>query len=275
MKSTNEIVGLVLLCINEGKEAGTIKDILINRETGAAEFLVLDDGQWYFGAKVLSFTDVLGIGSNAVTTETEGNILRFTEVESAVALVQDGVKLIGTKIYTEKGRYIGKVDEFFINEDGGIAGCKLTLDDGQVKVIPRQSIITFGKNVIVVVDRIEEKFVDKVDNVISYPEAAKPTEQEGPLPQESPKNGAKKAIAGILLNDPVADIKDDLADKAEAARSFEQKQRQFLIGRKVSKRIKNKNGEILAEKGTIITDELIDRIKESGKYMELTMNTSP
>jgi uncharacterized protein YrrD len=275
MKSTNEIVGLVLLCINEGKEAGTIKDILINRETGAVEFLVLDDGQWYFGAKVLSFTDVLGIGSNAVTTETEGNILRFTEVERAVALAQEGVKLIGTKIYTEKGRYIGKVDEFFISEDGGIAGCKFTLDDGQVKIIPRDSVLTFGKNVIVVVDRIEEKFVDKMDNVISYTEATKPTEQKGSMSHESPKNGAKKAIASILLTDPVADIKDDLTDKEEAARSFEQKQRQFLIGRKVSKRISSKNGEILAEKGTIITDELIDRIKESGKYMELTMNTSP
>ena len=77
---------------------------------------------------------MLGIGSNAVTTETEGNILRFTEVESAVALVQDGVKLIGTKIYTEKGRYIGKVDEFFINEDGGIAGCKLCLLYTSIKV---------------------------------------------------------------------------------------------------------------------------------------------
>lgn len=275
MRSANEIMGLVLLCINEGKEAGTVKDMLIDRQTGTVEFLVLDDGQWYFGAKVISFKDILGIGSNAVTTETEDNIERFVEVERAVALIQDGIKLISAKVYTEKGRYIGKIDEFFIDDDGGIAGCRLILDDGQIKIIPRQSIVTFGKNVIVVEDNIEEKFMDHANNEVPSYEEKKHLELQEYHHRETSKNGTQKPFNDILLNESKTHVKEELADKAEAAKSFEQKQRQFLIGRKVSKRITSKDGEILAEKGTIITDELIDKIKENGKYMELTMSTSP
>ncbi len=57
-----------------------------------------------------------------------------------------------------------------------------------------------------------------------------------------------------------------------AASLFEQRQRQYLKGRRATKTITDASGNVLVEDGTVITDDIIDAVKGSGKMIELVMN---
>jgi uncharacterized protein YrrD len=83
------------------------------------------------------------------------------------------------------------------------------------------------------------------------------------------------AVSAEVIVDEIAEApkKEKQSGPSEAAKLFEARQRQYLTGRKVSKRIESELGEVIAEEGNIITEELLDKAKAAGKFPELSMNT--
>lgn len=67
-------------------------------------------------------------------------------------------------------------------------------------------------------------------------------------------------------------------NKSGAAKSsnlFEQKQKEFLIGRKITKTIKDSKGNHILSEGEVITEEAVDMAKDAGKLIEIVMNNKP
>ncbi len=71
MKKSQEIIGLPVFSVVDGREVGQVKDLVINPEEGVVEYVLVNGGSWYVGARVLPYRAVLGIGAHAVTTESE------------------------------------------------------------------------------------------------------------------------------------------------------------------------------------------------------------
>lgn len=63
------------------------------------------------------------------------------------------------------------------------------------------------------------------------------------------------------------------AQTQNSAKLFEEKQRQFLIGRKAKRRVLDELGNLLLEEGQAITNEVLDRVNDKNKIIELTINT--
>lgn len=61
-------------------------------------------------------------------------------------------------------------------------------------------------------------------------------------------------------------------ESPSAADLFEQRQRQYLLGKKVTRVIYDSNGEIIVNNGEVITSQIIDSVKANGKLIELVMN---
>lgn len=59
-----------------------------------------------------------------------------------------------------------------------------------------------------------------------------------------------------------------------ATKLFEERQRKFLYGRKVTSNILDDFGKVIAVKDTVIDDYILSIIKEKGKMVELTMNNT-
>jgi hypothetical protein len=53
---------------------------------------------------------------------------------------------------------------------------------------------------------------------------------------------------------------------------FDNRQKQYLLGRTVTKNIMDKNGNIIAEEGDKITDKIINGAREAGRMVHLVMN---
>lgn len=60
--------------------------------------------------------------------------------------------------------------------------------------------------------------------------------------------------------------------KTSAAKLFEEKQSQYIKGKKVTKNMENDLGEVIIEKGTLITEDIIEIAKKNEKMVELVMN---
>jgi hypothetical protein len=55
-------------------------------------------------------------------------------------------------------------------------------------------------------------------------------------------------------------------------KKFEDKQRKYLLGKKANRRIETDNGVVIVEQGGEITEEVIQKAKLAGKFVELSMS---
>jgi uncharacterized protein YrrD len=151
VKKSFQIIGLPIICLMDGEEAGTVKDLVINAKSGrlAALLVLVNDGQRLSG-KLLSFSAIVGFGDHAITIRKAADIIDINTAKELEQLLIENVKVIGTNVLSELGILKGQVVEIFINDDGTIAGCEVNGKDESVFCIPMQQILAFGEKVLVV-----------------------------------------------------------------------------------------------------------------------------
>jgi len=368
MKKTLEIIGLPIVDLSTGNELGTVYDLVINAEKGSADYFIVDDGFILLGAKVIDARDVKGIGEYALTVEKKEAIKNIIMVDSAVNLYKKKIKVKNTKVLTQKGKLIGETGDIYISEnDCLISAVEFYPYDKKAKarIIPRKGIVTFGENLVVVVDKINEiqdaelskeytevgaiqggeeklpKQFEVKDEEFSYKEQVETKSVDitrAPAKQQETRSIPKKELADKKVTAPVVEntenhsvssktkiakqeevieeqqiLEDDAAEavntafeegisaknvyyrpgvkqyeihKKQAAENlkkeqpksselFELKQREYLLGRKATKEIHDKMGNNILSTGDLITEETMNKAKESGKFIELVMNNRP
>jgi len=67
-------------------------------------------------------------------------------------------------------------------------------------------------------------------------------------------------------------INTDSKLKTSTQSLFEQRQRQYLKGRKATKTITDNLGKVIINSGEVISEDVIDIAKNNGKLIELVMN---
>ena len=250
MKKSADILRLPVISISEGKQVGTVKDLVIDASQGAVVALVVDDGSWYLGAKVLPFNAITGLGESAVTVEGTSNLIPVSTLPRIEQLMAAGVKVIGTRTLTRSGHMGGKVVEIVIDESGRINTCEVEENIGERIMIPVQQIVTFGKDVLIVNEAMDPSGRSTLG--MRQPAAASYAAPEPSAPPASPA--------------PAPAASDD------AAQLFEEKQRRYLLGKRVNRLIAATDGSVIIEQGGEITEEVLQRIREEDKMIELTMN---
>lgn len=350
MKKTHDVLGLPIISISDGVEVGKVKSILINAEKGAIDYIVVDSGIQILSARVIPTGSILGIGEYALTIENDSAINDIGKIPSAIDLLQKNIQVKGAKVLTRKGRLVGEIGDFYLDEDDG---CKITgleyvadITHKRIRIIPRESVITFGKNLIVVSDDVEntlidqltqlggtgdrpsepekknlviseplrsetfsaransaivEEIVGKADNIIAsegdnyFKEAEVAGEIKSPAePKVEPEveaateeeinflNGLQEAVGEEVPSDKGLFQEDGAGGKANtkgvpetknnAQSLFEQRQKQYLNGRRATKTIVDASGKVIIKDGDMISEDIIEKAKSNGKLIELVMN---
>lgn len=301
MKKSVEILGLPIISITEGRELGMSKTLLIDAKNGTVAAITIEDEDWYRGVKLIPYESVIAIGDDAVTVTNSENILTLDDAGDYEQLLDDNIRIIGTKAITKSGSIQGKISELYIGDDGKIEKCEITAPDGTTSDVTADQISIFGKQVTVI-DPSSEK---KNEPVASPAPAAAAPAKEAPAP-EAP---AKEAVAAKEPTAPKAEVKPDLpkaaaekpaakpapapaapktpekpaapapkpapkADPKQAAadKATEERHRRFLLGKKATRTIKMDNGIVIVEEGQDITEEVLQKAKLANKFIELSMN---
>lgn len=119
MKKSKELIGAPVISISEGMQIGTVKGLIVNPQQKNVEFLLLDEPDTGKDLKGLSFLSAEGIGEYAVTVQDKNVLVDIYKIGILKELVQKDIQVLGTKIVTKKGKYLGDVVEFSIDTTSG------------------------------------------------------------------------------------------------------------------------------------------------------------
>ena len=191
MKKSVEILGLPVISITEGRELGMSKTLLMDAKKGIVAAITIEDEDWYRGVKLIPYESVIAIGDDAVTVTNSETILKLDDAGDFENLLDENIRIIGTKAITKTGTIQGKISEVFVGDNGKIEKCEITAPDGTTSEVTADQISIFGKQVTVI-DPDGEKKTESV--VAELPKAAPaPSPVPEPPKSETPKVEEPKA----------------------------------------------------------------------------------
>ena len=309
MKKSVEILGLPVISITEGRELGMSKTLLIDAKNGIVAAITIEDEDWYRGVKLIPYESVIAIGDDAVTVTNSENILKLDDAGDYENLLDENIRVIGTKAITKSGTIQGNISELFIGDDGKIEKCEITAPDGTTTEVTCDQISIFGKQVTVIDPNGEKKnrpVTPAAAPKVEAPKAAEAPKAEAPAaakaaPAKAPEAEAPKAPAAAKPEPkkeapkaapapapapaPAAKAEPkkeapkaapapaaDAEKQAAADKATEERHRRFLLGKKATRDIKMDNGIVIVQAGQDITEEVLQKAKLANKFIELSMN---
>ena len=200
MKKSADILGLPIISITEGRELGMSKTLVIDAKNGMIAAITIEDEEWYRGVKLIPYASIIAIGDDAITILHSEKILKLSQVGDYEAMLDENIKILGTKAITKTGTIQGKVCEIFVGDNGRIEKCEIKAADGSTGEVSADNISIFGKQVTVidldgvkknspVIKPVEIKPVEEeikpVEEIKPAEEEIKPTEENQPVAQEN------------------------------------------------------------------------------------------
>ena len=308
MKTSTEILGLPVISITEGRELGMSKTLLIDAKNGAVAAITIEDDDWYRGVKLIPFESVIAVGADAITITNSENILTLEDAVDFENLLDENVRIIGTKAITKAGTIQGSVSEIYIGDDGKVVQCEISDPQGNfLDNISAEQISIFGKQVTVIdsgsvaataspaMPAAETPAAPAFEAAPTFaePPVAEPAAEAAPEPEpETPavpdmpaaepvEEPAPESVAEPAAETPAEvpapesaaapEAAEDPAEKA-AAKATEDRHRRFLLNKKASRRITTDTGIVIVEAGGDITEEVLQKAKLANKIIELSMN---
>lgn len=289
MKTSQQIIGLPVVSILDGNEIGRVKNVMINAVKGTVDFFVIDSAIRSLAGGVVPVGKVLGIGADALTILEADDVSDIVKIPAAIDLLQKNITVRGTRVLTRKGSLLGVAGDVHIDEESacGIIGVEFLPSSAALEagIIPRESIITFGKNLLVV----EEGFTSRL---LSMPRSKESDSEENASVQldeatavEAPAfldTETKESVAANSAEKPSqAEFEPEISldglfstaqVEQEASEVMTDRRLQYLRGRRVTRGINSAEGETIAREGDIIDDKLMERASKAGCIIELVMN---
>lgn len=182
----------------------------------------------------------------------EGEALTVT-AESALKGLTDRECPLGVKVFDSTGKYLGLLRDVLFDEgDGTVTSLAVGEDE-----ISASSVIRFGRNALLLRAPAHEKKVFRRKTGEHVPRRTKKPKATGILPSQAGEQGAEDA--------PLLPAKIEGADAPRQDYTF-------LLGRSVLRTIGTANAPI-AKAGDTVTPEILWKARESGKLVELTVNS--
>lgn len=267
MKKSIDMLGLPIISITEGRELGVSKSLVIDAEQGIVAALVIEDEDWYRGVKVMPFKAVSAIGEDAIIINNSSDILQLNDASEFEPLLVDNIKIIGTKVITKSGSIHGKITELIIDEAGAISKCLIETSSGASSEITAEQVSTFGKQVTIINSDggnsiiNETKAAMAVETVITEPIIEEPT----PVVAEVIVPEVEEVVETV--------IEETIEEEVQAEeKPVDDRHRKFLLGKKAGRTITTDSGVVIVEQGADITEEVLQKAKLAGKFVDLSMN---
>ncbi len=268
MKKSREMIDLPVISITDGVQIGSVKGLAINPQQKTVEVLLLDEKTSGEGLKGIPFRSAEAIGEFAVTVEDNSVPISLEKVGILQELIEKGIDVIGTKVITKKGKYLGDVTEYSFEAATGMLKEFYYQSEGQVeKIVTVKNVITIGKEILVV----EEDAISEMQDGEKASGLEKKADTFAPVTEVLPQEESKPPGDPVDAKAPfVPEEKGDL----DPAGTFVQRQRQHIIGKTLLKDIKTDDGKVIALENTVVTEELFERIYKMGaqKLMELAVS---
>ncbi len=162
MERYSEVVGLPVICVDNGKKIGIVNDVIFCPRTKEVKAFLLERKGCQVRKKAIVIKDVLSLGKDALIVNDCSCTKNLRELEKSEYLKDNG-KLKGLRIYSKAGEDLGVVkDILFDYKSGIIEGVEISDSLFQDIVQGRNILPLFGKvefseeNILVDKEAVEE-----------------------------------------------------------------------------------------------------------------------
>ena len=152
MRRSDDIFGLPVFSIREGKEVGKVRDAIISRSKMKVTAFLVEDIAWY-GPRILTFNKLQSLGQDALVIETEEDLVDLKDAARLGQLLDRDLKVIKKKVVTDTGKLVGDISSFQIDETNGNLGAVEIKQYGaqaKTKVVVIEKVLSIGPDVLVI-----------------------------------------------------------------------------------------------------------------------------
>lgn len=114
-KLASEFERTTIITKQERAILGSLKDVILNPETGDAIGLFF----YVAGNKnrelVVNTSDVSGVGTNFIMIDSADNVSPPDEIIRIKEVLDQGIEIVGSRVVDEDGRHLGKVRDWSVN----------------------------------------------------------------------------------------------------------------------------------------------------------------
>lgn len=152
---------------------GLVKKIVIDPTNGKLVGLVVKEGFGKKHEKSLSAKDILGIANKFILIKSYSALGELDEIVRVKEILDLDIEIIGNKVYTVSGQYLGFVKDFTLDITEGVLN-KIYVTNRFFGGLKSDKIISFGQIVSIEKDKIvvENATIKGGSAVSAEPEAA-------------------------------------------------------------------------------------------------------
>jgi len=149
VQKSKTFINMPVVSLEDGQQVGFVKDIVVNPAKLEIAGLVVEQKGWFKEQKIIPYNKVFSIGGDAITIEKSSHVEKPANLPEIINLMKNKTLVTGSRVVTEDGAVLGRVDEFYVDEaTGKMTG--LDLSDTALKSIikgKRQLDISFVKTI--------------------------------------------------------------------------------------------------------------------------------
>lgn len=165
LKSIKKFINLPIISIRESKKVALTKDFIVNPLDGSIVGIVVDKkGIFIKKYLVIAGLDVREISEKGIIIDDRKSIVLQKEIIQLDMILKSKIKVIGSKVFSEDGGYIGKVYDYAVDDFFNLA---------KLYINPPLSNILINQFIVDAQDIIEIKrdaIIIKEENKVMEPE---------------------------------------------------------------------------------------------------------
>ena len=108
MRKSRQYLSLPVVTLEEGKEIGRIRGLVVNPQAGEIAALIVQRGHIFPEQKVIPYPRVVSVGNNALTIQKASSAERLASLPQILNLKRK-CPAKGSRIITEEGASLGHI----------------------------------------------------------------------------------------------------------------------------------------------------------------------
>ncbi len=282
MRKGSDVIGKPVVVFDSGKQLCRVQDLIFDQNQNRLVALLLEEKSLFSDAKVLPIDAIQSIGTDAVITQSEQDVIDVTSETKISTILNHNNVMKGTQILTVMGQNLGKmVDLYFDEVSGMIEGYEVSggifadAYSGR-SFVPAVQTLRIGEDYAFVPAMVADLMEEQVGGIKAVLQDTSGKVQEvaqkaGEKLNEVPQIAEEKMhAAGELTQDIAQKAGDKFQELAQRSRqtsahyTIEQ-----ALGRRVRATVQTRNGLIIAAPGQVVTEVVIARARNTNMELEL------
>jgi uncharacterized protein YrrD len=145
LEKYSEVIGLPVICVEDGKKIGIIKDVVFCTKFKEVKAFILEHKGIEIRKKIILLKDVLSLGSDALVINDRNCLTTLSKVKKTEDFKYSG-KIKGLKVFSKTGNDLGTVNDIIFDyKNASVEGVEVSDGFFQDIVLGRKVVPLFGK----------------------------------------------------------------------------------------------------------------------------------